>query len=68
LRDFAGLSTKSFDQKGNMSIWLTNYNIFPELDVDDVNTNMWIQINIVTTTTNNEESKVLLQELWLLFK
>lgn len=68
LRDFSGLSSKSFDQKGNMNIGLVNYNIFPELNVDDVNTPMGLQITIVTSTTSTERSKALLQELWLLFK
>lgn len=68
LRDFAGLSSKSFDPKGNLNIGLVNYNIFPELNVDDVNTPMWLQITIVTSTTSIERSKALLQELWLLFK
>lgn len=68
LRDFAGLSSKSFDQKWNLNIGLANYNIFPELGVDDVNTVMGLQITIVTSTTNTEKSKALLQELWLLFK
>lgn len=68
LRDFSGLSSKSFDQKGNMNIGLVNYNIFPELNVDDVNTPMGLQITIVTSTTSTEKSKALLQEMWLLFK
>ncbi|HCY21522.1 TPA: 50S ribosomal protein L5 [Patescibacteria group bacterium] len=63
LRDFSGLSSKSFDQKGNMNIGLVNYNIFPELNVDDVNTPMGLQITIVTSTTSTERSKALLQEL-----
>lgn len=68
LRDFTGLSSKSFDPKGNLNIGLVNYNIFPELNVDDVNTPMGLQITIVTSTTSTEKSKALLQELWLLFK
>jgi large subunit ribosomal protein L5 len=68
LRDFSGLSSKSFDPKGNLNIGIINYNIFPELNVDDVNTPMGLQITIVTSTTSTEKSKALLQELWLLFK
>lgn len=68
LRDFSGLSTKAFDQKGNMNIWLKNYNIFPELGLDDVVTPMGIQITIVTTTEKSEESKALLESLGFLFK
>lgn len=68
LRDFTGLSSKSFDPKGNLNIWLANYNVFPELNIDDVVTPMGLQITIVTSTTNTAKSKALLQELWLLFK
>jgi large subunit ribosomal protein L5 len=68
LRDFSGFSAKSFDQKGNLNIGLPNYNIFPELNIDEVNTQMGIQITIVTSTTSIDRAKALLQELWLLFK
>jgi large subunit ribosomal protein L5 len=36
LRDFSGLSSKSFDAKGNLNIGIVNYNIFPELDIEDI--------------------------------
>ncbi len=68
IRDFAWLSSKSFDPKGNLNIGLVNYNIFPELNVDDVSTPMWMQITIVTSTTSSEKAKAMLQELWFLFK
>ena len=68
LRDFSGLSSKSFDAKGNLNIGIANYNIFPELDLEDVNTQMGLQITIVTTSTDIEKSKSLLEALWLLFK
>ncbi len=68
LRDFNGLSTKSFDAKGNLSIGIVNYNIFPELDIEDVTIPMGLQITIVTTSTDAQKSKGLLEALWLLFK
>jgi len=68
LRDFSGLSAKSFDSKWNLNIWLVNYNIFPELSVDDVVTPIGLQITIVTTGDNSEQSKALLETLWLIFK
>lgn len=68
LRDFGWLSTKSFDQKGNMNIGLSNYNIFPELNVDDVVTPIGLQITIVTTGSDVDHSKALLESLWLIFK
>lgn len=68
LRDFSGLSSKSFDAKGNLNIGIVNYNIFPELDIEDVTMPMGLQITIVTTSTSIEQSKALLEGLWLLFK
>lgn len=68
LRDFSGLSAKSFDSKWNLNIWLVNYNVFPELSVDDVVTPIWLQITIVTTGGNPEQSKLMLETLWLIFK
>ena len=68
LRDFNGLSTKSFDAKGNLNIGIVNYNIFPELDIEDVTIPMGLQITIVTTSTDIDQSKGLLEALWLLFK
>ena len=40
VRDFSGINEKSFDSNGNFNIGIPNYNIFPELGVDDVVTNM----------------------------
>lgn len=68
LRDFSGLSDKNFDGQGNFTIWLPNYNIFPELALDDVVTTMGLQITIVTTTKDNAHAKALLQALWFIFK
>lgn len=68
LRDFSGFSEKSFDGQWNLSIWLPNYNIFPELAVDDVVTTMGLQITIVTSTKDNAHAKALLQWLWFIFK
>lgn len=68
IRDFSGLSEKNFDGQGNYSIWLPNYNIFPELSLDDVATPMGLQITIVTTTKDNTHAKALLQALGFIFK
>ncbi|MFA7298729.1 MAG: 50S ribosomal protein L5 [Candidatus Absconditabacterales bacterium] len=68
LRDFSGFSEKSFDGQGNLSIGLPNYNIFPELAVDDVVTTMGLQITIVTSTKDNAHAKALLQGLGFIFK
>ena len=63
LRDFSGFTDKSFDGQGNFNIGLPNYNIFPELSLDDIVTTMGLQITIVTTTKNNAHAKALLEAL-----
>lgn len=68
MRDFGGLSEKSFDHQGNYTIWIPNYNIFPELSLDDVVTSMGIQITIVSTSKDSKKSKALMQSLGFLFK
>jgi large subunit ribosomal protein L5 len=69
VRDFIWISEKSFDKWWRtINIWLPNYNVFPDLTVEDVVTPIWIQITIVTTWKNVEQSKALLESLWVLFK
>lgn len=68
IRDFSWFSEKNFDGQWNFNIWVVNYNIFPELTLDDVATPMWLQITLVTSTKNNAHAKALLQVLWFIFK
>lgn len=68
IRDFSGVSKKNFDPKGNLNLWLQNYNIFPELGVDDVNLPMGLQLTIVSTAGTPEASQSLLQEIGFIFK
>ncbi len=68
VRDFDGLNKRSFDSQANFTIWLNNYNIFPELWLDDVTTPMGLWITIVTSTNKKEESQALLEEIWFVFK
>lgn len=68
VRDFSWVSDKSFDHQANFNMWLANYNVFPELNVDDVVTPMGLQITIVTSTKNTEKSKELLKWLGIIFK
>lgn len=68
VRDFDGISKRSFDQQGNLNIWIKNYNIFPELGVDAITVPMWVGITIVTTTSDKEQSQMLLEELGFVFK
>ncbi len=68
VRDFDGLTPKKFDSLGNYNIWFKLQNVFPELSPDEIITPYWIQITIVTSTSDNEQAKALLQSLWLIFK
>ena len=68
IRDFSGVSKKNFDPKGNLNLWLQNYNIFPELGVDDVNLPMGLQITVVSTAGTPDASQALLQEIGFIFK
>ena len=68
IRDFSVVSKKNFDPKGNLNLWLQNYNIFPELGVDDVNLPMGLQLTIVSTAGTPEASQALLQEIGFIFK
>ena len=68
VRDFSWISKKNFDPKGNLNLGLQNYNIFPELGVDDVTLPMGIQLTVVSTAGNPEGTHALLQELGFIFK
>lgn len=68
VRDFDGLSTKSFDASGNYSFGLPNYSLFPELHPDDVTLPVGLQMSIGTTAENPSDAQVLLEELGFIFK
>jgi large subunit ribosomal protein L5 len=69
VRDFAGINAKSFDKGGrSINIGLKDYNVFPELGVEDVSTPMGLGITIVTSGKNVVESKALLEALGFIFK
>lgn len=60
IRDFRGLPTKSFDGRGNYTFGVTEQLIFPEINYDNVDVVRGMDITIVTTATNNEHGKALL--------
>ena len=68
VRDFSGLSTKSFDGKGNYAMGVKEQLIFPEISYDNIEKVRGFDIILVTTASSNEEAKALLQELGLPFK
>ena len=60
IRDFRGVPSRSFDGRGNYSLGLREQLAFPEIDYDKVDRLRGLEISIVTTATNDEESKRLL--------
>ncbi len=61
VRDFRGLSGRSFDGKGNYSLGLKEQIVFPEINYDKIDTIRGMDIVIVTTAKTNEEAKALLK-------
>jgi len=67
VRDFEWLIPKKFDQWANYNMGIKNYDIFPEIDLDNVTIPMWLQITIVPTTDDKEHAQALLEELGFVF-
>nr|UAD84217.1 ribosomal protein L5 [Gracilaria changii] len=67
IRDFRGISSKSFDGRGNYNLGLKEQIIFPEIKYDDIDKIRGLNITIVTTAKNNEESFALLQQFGMPF-
>ncbi|HVT84548.1 MAG TPA: 50S ribosomal protein L5 [Chitinophagaceae bacterium] len=68
VRDFRGISEKSFDGRGNYTLGVTEQIIFPEIDIDKVNRITGFDITFVTTARTDEEAYELLKELGMPFK
>ncbi len=68
IRDFQGLDVKGFDGRGNWTMGITEQIIFPEIDIDKVNKISGMDITVVTTAENDEESLELLRLLGFPFK
>ena len=60
IRDFRGLNPKSFDGRGNYSIGIKEYTIFPEIDFDKVTDTWGMDITVCTSARNDEEARALL--------
>src|SRR6516162_7728614 len=67
IRDFRGISPKSFDGKGNYTLGVKDQAIFPEVELDRIKRNVGFDITIVTTARTNDEAKALLTELGVPF-
>lgn len=61
IRDFRGMSPKSFDGRGNYSMGVTEQIIFPEIDYDKIDTLRGLDICITTTADSNKEGLALLK-------
>jgi large subunit ribosomal protein L5 len=60
IRDFRGLSAKSFDGRGNYSMGVREQIIFPEIDYDKVDRVRGLDITITTTAKSDDEGRALL--------
>jgi large subunit ribosomal protein L5 len=68
IRDFRGISPKSFDGRGNFSMGVTEQLIFPEIEFDKIDHTRGMDITIVTTAETDEEGKALLDAYHFPFK
>ncbi|EKD48367.1 MAG: 50S ribosomal protein L5 [uncultured bacterium] len=68
IRDFRGVSVKGFDGKGNYNIGLKDCNVFPEINIENVDKPHGIGISIITSAKNNREGYVLLKAMGFPFK
>src|ERR1700688_4278583 len=68
VRDFKGVSTKSFDGRGNYTLGLHDQLIFPEIDYAKVDKQKGMNVTIVTTARSDAESRALLRHLGMPFR
>ncbi len=66
-RNFSGISIKSFDGKGNLSIGIKEHIIFPEVSYSNVGRCYGMDISVVTSTRNDKDAFVLLRKLGVPF-
>lgn len=68
IRDFRGISPKSFDGRGNYTLGLREQLIFPEIEYDSIDQIRGMDISIITTANSDEEGRALLKELGMPFR
>jgi len=68
IRDFRGVSAKSFDGRGNYSLGVKEQLIFPEIEYDKVDKIRGMDITIVTTAKTDEEARSLLRKMGMPFR
>jgi large subunit ribosomal protein L5 len=68
VRDFRGVSGRSFDGRGNYNMGIKEQIIFPEIDYDQIDALRGMDIAIATTAKTDEESKALLEAFGFPFR
>jgi large subunit ribosomal protein L5 len=68
IRDFSGVSPRSFDGRGNYTLGLREQLVFPEIDYDKIDKVRGLEITIVTTAKTDEEAKRLLELMGMPFR
>ena len=67
IRDFRGVSPRSFDGHGNYTLGVTDQAIFPEVELDKIKRNIGFDVTIVTSARTDQEAKSLLSEMGMPF-
>ena len=68
VRDFRGLTPKSFDGRGNYSLGMREQVVFPEIDYDKIDKLRGLEVSIVTTARTDDEARSLLTRLGMPFR
>ena len=68
IRDFRGVSAKAFDGRGNYTLGIVDYTIFPEVELDKVQRQLGFDICVVTSANTNDEARELLHLLGMPFR
>ncbi|MBD0264566.1 MAG: 50S ribosomal protein L5 [Tolypothrix sp. Co-bin9] len=68
IRDFRGISPKSFDGRGNYTLGVREQLIFPEVEYDSIDQVRGMDISIITSAKNDEEGRALLKEMGMPFR
>lgn len=68
IRDFRGVSAKSFDGRGNYSLGIREQLVFPEIDYDEIDKVRGLQVTICTTAKTDEEAYELLKLMGMPFR
>ena len=67
VKDFRGVSGKGFDGRGNYTLGIKDFLIFPEIDFNKVEKTKGFNVTIVTTATNDKDAKLLLSKIKMPF-